>query len=134
MKKLLFLLLIALTALCTKAEFNRLVFHNIDGKEQSIGLTDLNIIFADGKMIAGSAGESVIIELSALKSMEFSNNPTGIPTVIADNLEGRVTVYGVMGQRAGEYESAAAAYAALPAGVYILKTENGRISKMMINR
>lgn len=124
-----------ITALAANAEFNRLVFRTLEGDEQSVGLSDLNISFTNGEMVAISEGESVKISLASLKSMEFCNNHAGIINIFADKeFEGKVLVYNADGQFYGFYESVKSACAKLPSGIYIFKAENGLTSKIMIKR
>lgn len=133
MKKYLLSVLTVATAIAVNAEYKRLVFSSSDGTEQSIGLTNLNITFADGEMVATSEGEMVKMPLASMQSMEFSNEVvSNIPSI--SMAEERVTVYDTLGRRVGSYESSAAASAALPSGVYVFKTENGITYKKMINR
>lgn len=135
MKKYLLLIILALTVSVARAEFNRLVFRTLDGEERSVGLTDLNITFANGEMLANSDGEYLNIALASLKSMEFSNNPTSVDVVVAEeNIACKVTVYLPDGKLQGVYDSVTSALTALPGGTYILKAENGFTSKISINR
>lgn len=135
MKKYLLLLCTVITAFTVRGEFNRLVFHTIEGNEQSIGLTDLNISFTDGEMVAISKGELVKISLSSLKSMEFCNDYSGIIDFLAvKEFEGKVSVYNTDGHLYGIFESVTLAYNKLPSGVYIFMVENGLTSKIKINR
>lgn len=114
------------------AEFNRLVFRTLTGGEQSVGLTDLKITFADGQLLATADGESVAIDLNSLSSMEFAYvEPTGIANTA---IEGAVTAYSADGINYGAFESKDAAAAALPNGLYIIKSETGLTSKLLINR
>lgn len=135
MKKLISLIALGSLALSANAGFNRLVFRTLDGAEQSIGLTDLNISFIAGEIVASSEGESVKIELTSLQSMEFSNGPASIETVTGDKpLQGSVTAYTSDGKSYMTYDTAAEAFEQLPAGVYIITAENGMTLKVLINR
>lgn len=135
MKKYLLPIFMTFTAIAGHAEFNSLVFSTLSGDKQSVGLTDLNITFADGEMRATSKGESVRIALTSLESMEFSDDMSGIESVSTEKLpQGKVTVYATDGQFQGSYDSATAALAKMPNGVYILKDENGITSKILIIR
>lgn len=135
MKKYLLSVCIVLTAFAVNAEYKRLVFRTIEGNEQSVGLSRLHISFTNGKMVAVSEGESVEISLTSLKSMEFSDNHTGIKDILADKeFAGKVSVYDTDGRLHGRYESATSACAKLPSGVYIIRAENGATSKILINR
>lgn len=132
MKKHLLVAILAVSALCMRAEFNRLVFHTSTGEEQSVGLTDLNITFADGQLLATADGESVAIDLNSLSSMEFAYvESTGITDAA---IEGAVTAYSAEGISFGKFESKEAACKALPGGLYIIKSETGVTSKLLINR
>lgn len=132
MKKYLLLAILATCALGARAEFNRLVFHTLTGEEQSVGLTDLNITFADGQLLATADGESVAIDLASLSSMEFAYvEPTGISDAA---IEGAVTAYSADGISYGTFASKDAASQALPGGLYIIKSETGLTSKLLINR
>lgn len=134
MKKYLLSAILAISALCGHAEFNRIVFRTLDGGEQSVGITDLNISFSNGEMIATSTGESVKMELTELKSMAFYNASSGIGQITGMTGEGKVEIYSPVGIRIGNFDSEAAAMNSLPGGVYIVKFENGLTSKMLINR
>lgn len=132
MKKYLLLAILAACALGARAEFNRLVFHTLTGEEQSVGLTDLNITFADGQLLATADGESVAIDLASLSSMEFAYvEPSGIADAA---IEGAVTAYSADDISYGTFASKDAASQALPAGLYIIKSETGLTSKLLINR
>lgn len=132
MKKLLLLAALAVCATVAHADFNRLVFRTLTGGEQSVGLTDLNITFADGQLMANAEGESVAIDLASLASMEFAYvEPSGIADVA---IEDAVTAYSADGISYGTFASKDAASQALPGGLYIIKSETGLTSKLLINR
>lgn len=136
MKKYFFLLVLAMTAIATHAEFNRLVFRTVDGEEQSIGIQELDITFVNDQMIARSEGESVKIALTSLRSMEFSNgDKTGLDDLLMVGVsEGKVAVYSVEGYSLGMYDSLSLAYSVLPQGVYVVRDEKGRFSKIVKGR
>lgn len=136
MKKLLLCAIFALSALAGGAEVNRLVFHTLDGNVQAVGLTELNITFADGEMIATSKGESVRINVASLEFMEFADDGTGAidAASAAERFAGAVTVYTADGQLHGRFQSVTEACSALPGGIYLFKTECGTTSKIMITR
>lgn len=136
MKKPLLCAILALSALAGRAEYNRLVFHTLDGNVQAVGLTELNITFADGEMIATSKGESVRVNVASLDFMEFADDGTGAIDAVsaAERLAGAVTVYTADGQLHGRFPSVTEACAALPGGIYLFQTERGTTSKIMITR
>lgn len=133
MKKCLLSAILAVGALGLHAEYNRLVFTTTDGNVKSVGLTNLNVKFSDGDMIASSAGESVKIDLASLKSMEFGNGEASI-VAVPNTRRTPVAVYSVDGICVGKFDSEAEAMNLLPAGLYITKDENGLTSKMLITR
>ncbi len=134
MKKYLLLAASVITAIGVHAEFSRLVFRTIDGNTQSVGLTDLNITFSEGEMIATGDGESVKISLNSLSSMEFDNNQASVNEILGKgDVTGRVSIFTTDGKHIGDYDSMAAACSSLTGGIYLLKTENGFTSKVKIN-
>lgn len=136
MKKPLLCAILALSALAGSAEYNRLVFHTLDGNVQAVGLTELNITFADGEMIATSKGESVRVNVASLEFMEFADDGTGAIDAVsaAERLAGAVTVYTADGQLYGRFPSVSEACSSLPGGIYLFQTERGTTSKIMITR
>lgn len=132
MKKYLLFAILAASAFSMRAEFNKLVFHTLTGGEQSVGLNGLNITFANGQLLATADGESVAIDLTEMESMEFAYvDPSGIADAA---IEGAFTAYSAEGISFGKFESKQAAAQALPSGLYIVKSESGITSKLLINR
>lgn len=131
-KKYIFLLILAAISLGVHAEYNRLLFRTLTGEEKSIGLSDMNIIYTNGEMIATSGNESVKIPLATLKSMEFSNS-NSVGSAMGDDVS-EVNVYSVNGICLGNFDSKADALNALPTGVYILKSKKGVTSKVSISK
>ncbi|MDE6010117.1 MAG: hypothetical protein K2F87_01540 [Muribaculaceae bacterium] len=128
-------MILALSALTCNAEFTRLVFHTLDGNVQGVALSDLNITFSDGEMIATSGGESVRIDVASLEYMEFADNDTTVGVTGASSAPaGTVKVYTADGHAYGQFDSLNEACASLPGGLYLINTENGENSKIMINR
>lgn len=125
-------MILAAISIGVHAEYNRLVFRTVDGEEQSVSLTDLNITYTKSEMIATSGNESVKIPLNSLKSMEFSDS-SSVGSVMGNDVN-EVNVYSVNGICLGNYDSKADALNALPAGVYILKSKNGVTSKVSISK
>lgn len=133
MKKCLLFAILAVCALGLRAEFNRLVFYTLDGEEQSVGLTGLNITFVNGELVATSEEASATVPLASLASMEFANGEIdGIKA--ASTAELAVTVYSADGICQGAFASKDAARETLPSGLYIIKSHNGLTSKMLINK
>lgn len=134
MRKYLLLAILAMTAIGVHAEYNRLVFRTISGEELSVGVTGLNITFTNGELLATSESASVKIPLTSLKSMAFDNGDVSGVQAIPTPVESAVTVYSTDGICQGTFETKAAATDALPNGLYIIETENGNVTKMLINK
>lgn len=133
MKKYLLLAILAVISVGVHAEHDRLVFRTLSGDEQSVGVEDLDIIFADGDLIATSGSEIVKIPLMSLKSMEFSDTNSSVSTVSSDDGT-EVYVYSVDGVSVGVYGSKYDALNDLPVGIYVLKSKNGVTSKVLISK
>lgn len=132
MKKFLLLAILAASVLSVRAEFNKLVFRTLDGEEQSVDLTGLNITFTDGQLLAVSQEASVTISVASLASMEFADGD--IDGIQAAEADATVTAYSTDGICYGAFESKSAASEALPVGLYIIKSASGLTSKLLIKR
>ncbi len=133
MKKYLLLAILAVISIGAHAEYNRWVFRTLSGEEQSVGVEDLDIIFADGNLVATSGSELVKIPLDSLKSMEFSDTNSSVGSVSSDDVSD-VFVYSVDGVSVGIYGSKYDALNDLPVGIYVLKSKNGVTSKVIIRK
>lgn len=133
MKKILLLALVLFSVIGARAEYTHMVFRTLDGAQHSLGLTDLNITFADGELLASGGGRTLSIELTSLKSMEFASDPSGIEeaTPMIQNL-GKVSVYAVDGRHVGDFDGLQSACSKLSEGMYVFKSESGLTFKMLI--
>ncbi len=132
MKKNLLSAILAAISIGVHAEYNKLVFNTHNGEKLSIGVKGLEISYLDGDMIAIAGNELVIIPLTSLESMEFSDtNAVGTVSSI-DNSE--VTAYSTNGISLGTFKSRSNALNGLPAGIYILKSNNGVTCKVSISK
>lgn len=60
-----------------------LTFRTADGTEQSLAIDGLKITFAEGKLVATNAVETVSYDLATLSSMFFAAQPTALETLAA---------------------------------------------------
>lgn len=134
MKKYLLLAILAVISIGVHAEYNRLLFRTVSGEEQSVGVTDLNITYANGEMIATSGKELVKLPLTSLKSMEFVYTESGAVGFVSSDSDGEVAVFSVNGICLGNFDSKSDALNTLPAGIYVLKSKNGVTCKVSIGK
>lgn len=132
MKKFLLSAILAAISIGMHAEYNKLVFTTHNGEKLAIGVKGLEISYLDGEMIAIAGNELIIIPLTALESMEFSDSNAVDSVASVDNSE--VTAYSVNGISLGTFKSRSDALKGLPAGIYILKSKNGVTSKVSISK
>ena len=60
-----------------------LTFRTADGTEQSLAIDGLKITFAEGKLVARNAVETITYDLATLSSMFFSAQPTALEALVA---------------------------------------------------
>lgn len=131
MKKLLTAALLATATMAMHAEFTSFTFRTTDGKEQTVSADGLSISFADGKLTATNVNGSLSIPLSNMQSMAFTDYVSGIASAETGTYEGG-TYYNTHGMCCGTYASQADAAATLPAGIYIVRTDEGKTIKTSI--
>lgn len=130
-KTILTMALAAISAVGTYADnYSYLTFEGLDGAQLSIGVDNLKITFSDGRLLASNGSESATLSVATLYKMFFSGT-TGVDNVAAPKADA-VKAYSLSGVCVGTYSNAAAAAAALPKGVYILK--NGDAAKKITVR
>lgn len=135
MKKFFLLFFVVMTAMSVSSQYNKLTFRTTNGEEHFVGLTNLNITFTKGEMIAKSDEHAVTLPLNSLESMEFTVGIAAISEVLTDKeFKGKLSVYTTDGKLLGIYESADAALAKLPQGLYIFTAGNGVTTKIKIDR
>lgn len=106
------------------AQYDYLVFTLTDGTKTAVTASNLTITFSGDNLIAGNgSGTLATLPLAQLTQMEFSDDdPTGITNISADMLttDGTAAVYDMNGRRMPNGTQ-------LPAGMYIVKTQNRTI-------
>lgn len=133
MKKLLLASAITVMSLPAFAEGSSLLFKTADGVTHSVKASGLEITFADGKMVAVNATESLTLPLADLSTMEFGD-ASAVKSVVCEDVTGAVSVVTVNGVMAGAYASLDEARQHLAPGVYVIKLANGETTKLIIRK
>lgn len=129
MRKFIFLLFLFI-GLCASAQYVSMQYDTAKGETYYSGLSDLEIVFKEGNMVATWGSNSLTLSLEDLKSMQFSLNPASVERVFAG--DNKIVVYSVEGVYYGAFASLKDAIGMLPEGVYVGKDENGVTSKFVI--
>ena len=152
MKKILFLLIVAVASVMTaRAQSNLYVYTNDGNTEETVALVDIDKITFDGTnmVVATKTGAQKMFTLTAVKDFKFTpNSATGLMNLKAEAVAGpaisvqsgiikvdgwdssrcaTVYVYGVGGQQyycQPDWSGADIDISSLPKGVYIIKIEN----------
>lgn len=129
-KKILALATLAvLTVPLHAGDYTHLVFTLSDGTTRSITATSLELTFGDGTLTATSGTESIVLPLTALTKMEFSNDGTsGIQPLTLHDTATAGDLYDLNGRRLG---TGTLLNGQLPKGVYIIKS-NGQSTKVQV--
>lgn len=122
---------LAAVATCKAYDYPYLTFQTKDGSEQSVAVESLVLTVADGQLTLTNAETNLVLTLSDLSKMYFSDTYTGIEEVRSAGAQGAVDVYTLSGVRVGQFASAAAAKSALGSGVYVVKS-NSETQKIAI--
>jgi len=127
MKRLFLGLLLALVSLAVQADdFRYMAFQTNDGTIRTITAEGLQLTFDDGKLTATSGDQQVVISLSELSKMYFTDTPVGIeaPVLSQNELDDNAVVYNLQGMCVGRLQ-------AQPKGIYIVKV-NGQRRKVIL--
>ena len=130
MKKV-FLLLAVCTAMIAHAStYNFLVFTNTEGTKTAFSVKDLMLNVDGSDLQVTNADGTVSILLTALKSMQFSEDSiiSAVENVL--NADAAVQVYSVSGSLLGSYGSLMEAAQTLDAGAYVIS--NGSVTQTIV--
>lgn len=123
-------LLMLLVSLGASAQYMSMKYDIKEGEPVYSGLSNLEIVFKDGNMIATWDSNSMTIPLEDLNSMQFSTSPASIEKLLADDV--KIEVYNLDGNACGSYANMKEASKFLSAGIYVARTENGVTSKFVV--
>ena len=130
MKKV-FLLLAVCTAMMAHAStYNFLVFTNTEGTNTVFSVANLWLNVDGSDLQVTNADGTVSILLTALKSMQFSEDSiiSAVENVL--NADAAVQVYSVSGSLLGSYGSLIEAAQTLDAGAYVIS--NGSVTQTIV--
>lgn len=111
------------------AEFLSMKYDTNKGESFYSGLSDLEIVFKDGNLIATWDSNSLTLPLEDISSMQFSTEPASVEKILVDV---KIEVYGLDGVYYGLFENLKKACIELSEGIYIAKTEDGITSKFVV--
>ena len=130
MKKV-FLLLAVCTAMMAHANtYQYLVFTNTEGTNTAFSVNNLTLNVDGSNLQVTNSDGTVNVLLTALKSMQFSENSiiSAVENVL--NADAAVQVYSVSGSLLGSYGSLMEAAQTLDAGAYVIS--NGSVTQTIV--
>ncbi len=130
MKKV-FLLLAVCTAMMAHAStYNYLVFTNTEGTNTAFSVKDLTLKVEGSDLLITNAEGTVSMLLTAMKSMQFSEDGTVSAVENILNADTPVQVFSVSGTSLGVYSSLMEAAQTLNAGAYVIS--NGSVTQTIV--
>lgn len=130
MKKV-FLLLAVCTAMMAHAStYNYLVFTNTEGTNTAFSVKDLTLKVDGSELLITNAEGTVSMLLTAMKSMQFSEDGTVSAVENILNADTPVQVFSVSGTSLGVYSSLMEAAQTLNAGAYVIS--NGSVMQTIV--
>lgn len=102
-----------------------LLFTDNEGTQTTVGVTELEITFSDGQLMAKNGDGTISFPLATLTSMTFSetSTTTKVETPRIDTTTSAVEVFTVAGIHVGSFDSEQQAKAALKRGLYVIKSK-----------
>ena len=130
MKKVFLLLAVCLAMMTHASTYNYLVFTNTDGTNTVFSVANLWLNVDGSDLQVTNADGTVSILLTALKSMQFSEDSiiSAVENVL--NADAAVQVYSVSGSLLGSYGSLIEAAQTLDAGAYVIS--NGSVTQTIV--
>lgn len=130
MKKV-FLLLAVCTAMMAHAStYNFLVFTNTEGTKTAFSVKDLTLKVEGSDLLITNAEGTVSMLLTAMKSMQFSEDGTVSAVENILNADTPVQVFSVSGTSLGVYSSLMEAAQTLNAGAYVIS--DGSVTQTIV--
>jgi hypothetical protein len=130
MKKVFLLLAVCLAMMTHASTYNYLVFTNTEGTNTVFSVANLWLNVDGSDLQVTNADGTVSILLTALKSMQFSEDSiiSAVENVL--NADAAVQVYSVSGSLLGSYGSLIEAAQTLDAGAYVVS--NGSVTQTIV--
>ena len=130
MKKVFLLLAVCLAMMTHASTYNYLVFTNTEGTNTVFSVENLWMNVDGSELQVTNADGTVSVLLTALKSMQFSEDSiiSAVENVL--NADAAVQVYSVSGSLLGSYGSLIEAAQTLDAGAYVVS--NGSVTQTIV--
>ncbi len=132
MKKVFLLLAVCTTMMAHASTYNFLVFTNTEGTNTAFSVKNLMLNVEDGTLQVTNADGTISLLLTALKSMQFSEDGTLTALENVLDADAPVQVFSVSGTSLGVYGSLMEAAQTLNAGAYVIS--NGSVSQTVVIR
>ena len=130
MKKVFLLLAVCTTMMAHASTYNFLVFTNTEGTKTAFSVKNLTLNVDGSNLQVTNSDGTVNVLLTALKSMQFSEDSiiSAVENVL--NADAAVQVYSVSGSLLGSYGSLMEAAQTLDAGAYVIS--NGSVTQTIV--
>ena len=130
MKKVFLLLAVCTTMMAHASTYNFLVFTNTEGTKTAFSVKDLTLKVEGSDLLITNAEGTVSLLLTAMKSMQFSEDGTVSAVENILNADTSVQVFSVSGTSLGVYGSLMEAAQMLNAGAYVIS--NGGVTQTIV--
>ena len=130
MKKVFLLLAVCLAMMTHASTYNFLVFTNTEGTKTAFSVKDLTLKVEGSDLLITNAEGTVSMLLTAMKSMQFSEDGTVSAVENILNADAPVHVFSVSGTSLGVYSSLMEAAQTLNAGAYVIS--NGSVTQTIV--
>ena len=130
MKKVFLLLAVCCAMFAHASTYNFLVFTNTEGTKTAFSVNNLTLNVDGSNLQVTNSDGTVNVLLTALKSMQFSEDSiiSAVENVL--NADAAVQVYSVSGSLLGSYGSLMEAAQTLDAGAYVIS--NGSVTQTIV--
>ena len=130
MKKIFLLLSVCCAIFAHASTYNFLVFTNAEGTKTAFSVKDLTLKVEGSDLLITNAEGTVSMLLTAMKSMQFSEDGTVSAVENILNADTPVQVFSVSGTSLGVYGSLIEAAQTLKAGAYVIS--NGSVTQTIV--
>ena len=130
MKKVFLLLAVCTAMMAYASTYNFLVFTNTEGTNTAFSVKDLTLKVEGSDLLITNAEGTVSMLLTAMKSMQFSEDGTVSAVENILNADTPVQVFSVSGTSLGVYGSLMEAAQTLKAGAYVIS--NGSVTQTIV--
>ncbi|MBO5362106.1 MAG: hypothetical protein J6J71_09335 [Prevotella sp.] len=130
MKKVFLLLAVCTTMMAHASTYNFLVFTNTEGTNTIFNVKNLTLNVEGSDLLITNAEGTVSMLLTAMKSMQFSEDGTVSAVENILNADTPVQVFSVSGTSLGVYGSLMEAAQTLNAGAYVIS--NGSVTQTIV--